>query len=106
MPPRLNHLEFLALLALARLGDDANAGSVRGDIAARGGRRASVAGVYAALDHLVALRLAHAWWADPRPEPGGRARRHYRLTPAGLGWLERERARTAALWRGIPRAEG
>ena len=101
----LNHLEFLTLLALARLGDEANAGSVRADIASSGGRRASVAGVYAALDRLVELRLARGWLSDPRPEPGGRARRHYRLTTAGQAWLQRERARTAALWRGIPTAE-
>ncbi|HEY7475465.1 MAG TPA: hypothetical protein VH679_10670 [Vicinamibacterales bacterium] len=102
---RLNHLEFLALLALARLGEEANAGSVRTDIASIGGRRASVAGVYAALDRLVELRLARPWLSDPRPEPGGRARRHYRLTPAGQAWLERERTRTAALWRGVPTAQ-
>ena len=104
MPARLNHLEFLTLLALARLGDDANASSVRADIATIGGRRASVAGVYAALDRLVALRLARSWLTDPRPEPGGRARRHYHLTPAGLSWLQREQARTTALWRGVPTA--
>ncbi len=104
MPAHLNHLEFLTLLALGRLGDAANAGSVRADIAATGGRRASVAGVYAALDRLVSLRLARSWLSDPRPEPGGRARRHYELTPAGLVWLQREHARTAALWRGVPTA--
>jgi DNA-binding PadR family transcriptional regulator len=104
MPTRLNHLEFLTLLALARLGDEANAGSVRADIAKTGGRRASVAGVYAALDRLVSLRLARSWLADPRPEPGGRARRHYHVTPSGLAWLQREHQRTTALWRGVPTA--
>jgi DNA-binding PadR family transcriptional regulator len=52
----------------------------------------------------VALRLARSWLTDPRPEPGGRARRHYHLTPAGLSWLQREHARTTALWRGVPTA--
>lgn len=99
---RLNHVEFLALLALARLGDEAHAGSVRADIAAQGGRRVSVAGVYAALDRLVEARLARPWLADPRPEPGGRARRHYRVTPDGLGWLKYQHARTQTQWRGVP----
>ena len=101
MVARLNQVELLSLLALARLGDDAHAGSVRADILAAGGRRTSVAAVYAALERLVQLRLARAWLADPRPEPGGRARRHFTLTPAGVTWLRDERARTRLMWRGV-----
>ena len=98
---RLNQLECLVLLALARLGEEANAGNVRADVTESGRRAPSVAGTYAALERLVAARLARVWLSDPRPEPGGRARRHYAITPAGLTWLRDERARVETAWRDV-----
>lgn len=102
---RVTDTELRTLIALARLGEDANAGSIRQSIMIAG-KRVSVAGIYAALDRLVALRLAAAWRSDPRPEPGGRGRWHYRLTADGRAWLRRARAEHEALWHDVPTGGG
>jgi DNA-binding PadR family transcriptional regulator len=103
MPLRkpLTPLELLAIVAVSRLGDDAYAVPIRREVHAMSGRTPSVASVYAALDRLDRLGLAAAWLSDPLPERGGRARRHYRLTPAGREFVRRERERALRMWRGV-----
>jgi len=64
-------------------------------------RDVSLAGVYAALDRLEYLGLTRAWLSTPRPERGGRARRHYAITAAGRTRLGREHAQTLRMWRGV-----
>ena len=95
-------LEVQTLIALASLGDDAYGVTVQNEIRSRTGRSASVAACYAALERLARLGLAEAWSSPPRPERGGRARRHYRLTRAGRDAIRQEREATDRLWRGIP----
>ena len=83
MAQTLSQLEVLALLALARLGDDAYGVTVREEIATVTGRDVSMAAIYAALDRLERSGLVRPWQSEPRPERGGRARRHFALTAAG-----------------------
>lgn len=97
----LTPLEVLTLLALARLGGDAYAVPIREDIRRFAGRAASVATIYGALDRLHQLGLTRPHLADPRPERGGRARRHYALTAPGRDRLRRERERALALWADV-----
>jgi DNA-binding PadR family transcriptional regulator len=97
----LTQLELLALVSLARLGDDAYGVTVQEDIAAVTGRDVSMAAVYAALDRLERQGLARPWHSDPRPERGGRARRHFELTAAGRGALRIERAVMTRMWQGV-----
>ena len=97
----LNRLDLLALLALTRLGDDAYGVTVTDDISATTGRDVSMAAVYAALDRIERAGLVRAWQSEPRPERGGRARRHFALTAAGRVALRDERALMAKMWRGV-----
>jgi PadR family transcriptional regulator PadR len=97
----LNRLDVLALLALARLGEDAYGVAVCEDISAITGRDVSVAAVYVALDRLERRGLVKAWSSDPRPERGGRSRRYFAPTEAGLTALRAERALMARMWRGV-----
>jgi DNA-binding PadR family transcriptional regulator len=101
MPMTLTKLELLALLALAKLGQDAYGVNTRHEIAAMTGRDISMAAVYVALDRLERLGLARAWQSEPRPERGGRSRRQFAITPAGLGALRAERAAMTKMWRGV-----
>jgi len=97
----LNRLDVLALLALERLGEDAYGVAVCDDISATTGRDVSIAAVYVALDRLERRGLVRAWSSAPRPERGGRSRRHFAPTEAGLTALRAERALIARMWRGV-----
>jgi DNA-binding PadR family transcriptional regulator len=40
--------------------------------------------------------------SEPRPQPGGRARRTFALTDDGRAVVRRERASAMRMWRGVP----
>lgn len=101
MPRALDRLELLALQAVVRLGADAYGVAVCDDITTVTGRDVSVAAVYTALERLVARGLVRAWHSDPKPERGGRARRHFEPTAAGHAALRAERALMTRMWRGV-----
>ena len=87
----LNRIELLTLLAMLRLGDKAYGVTIYEEIQRIAGTDVSMAGVYSAVDRLERRGLVRPWRSEPRPERGGRARRHYDLTDAG-----RELVRQAA----------
>jgi PadR family transcriptional regulator, regulatory protein PadR len=92
----LGEFEICVLLAIAALGDEAYGIRVRNEIQARTGRRVAIGAVYATLARLGDKGLARFRLDDPLPMPGGRARKCFRLTPAGTRALE---ASTAVLTR-------
>jgi len=101
MTQHLSRLELLALVALARLGDDGYGVTVQQEIATVTGREVSMAAIYAALDRLERGGLVRPWQSEPRPERGGRARRHFALTPPGRAALRAERAMMTRMWQGV-----
>ena len=98
--------DLLVLIALARLGDDAYAVTIRQEIGDCAGRQVSLAAMYAALERLERRQVAEAWLSDPVPERGGRARRQYRLTARGRDVVRREREMALAMWSGVTIAPG
>jgi len=105
--PALSSLELLALLALARLRDEAYGVTVQQDISRVIGREVSMAAVYAALDRLERQGLVRPWQSAPRPERGGRTRRHFALSRAGHAALRAERATMSRMWHDVTlRGEG
>ena len=101
MAQNLSRLELLALVALARLGDDGYGVTVQQEIATVTGREVSMAAIYAALDRLERGGLVRPWQSEPRPERGGRARRHFALTAAARAALRTERAIMTRMWQGV-----
>lgn len=101
MAPLLSRLEILVLLALARLGDDGYGVTVQQAIAAGTGRDVSMAAVYVALERLERQGLTRTRISEPRPERGGRSRRHHILTAAGKAALRHEQAVMTEMWRGV-----
>lgn len=99
----LAQFELFVLLAIAHLEDEAYGVEIRQEIESRSGREASIGAVYAALGRLGDKGLVSATVSAPRAVPGGRARKYFRLTPAG----ERERSAATAMLRrmmeGFPR---
>jgi PadR family transcriptional regulator PadR len=80
----LGEFEQLVLLALLRLGRDAYGASVTLEIEAQSGRVVSVAAVHTTLDRLEQKGLTRSRLGDPTPQRGGKKKRHYEVTPAGV----------------------
>lgn len=98
----LGELEQILLLALLRLGGESYGASVRAEILKTTGRSITPGAIYPTLDRLEARGLLRSALGDPKPERGGRARREFRLTAAGLRELQRSWRQTAALGAGLP----
>jgi DNA-binding PadR family transcriptional regulator len=90
-PQRLGEVEQLVLLAVLRLGEDAYAVPVRDLIAREGGVRLTRGSIYITLDRLEVKGLVESWFGDPTGQPGGKARRLFRVRPAGLAALRAAR---------------
>jgi len=97
----LGEFEQMVLLAVARLEGDAYGMSIVQELSETTGTEPAVASVYAALDRLERGGLVASSVGSPTPERGGRAKRFFRLVPAGADALVRSRAALAALWRDL-----
>lgn len=97
---RIGEFEELVLLCVRQLGEEANGVTIQGLLAADAGRDVTLGAIYAALDRAHRKGLADSWLADPTPVPGGRAKRHYRLTAAGARAIEESRRVRELLWSG------
>jgi PadR family transcriptional regulator PadR len=85
----LGELEQLVMLATLRLGDEAYAVSIRDEIETQTGISLNRGSVYVALDRLDRKGLLVSAFGDPTPERGGKAKRCFKLTPAGRKALAR-----------------
>lgn len=103
MADTLGTFEQAVLLAIVRLGEDAYGRAIMTEVRERLDREVAAGAVHATLERLERKRLVHSSLDDGTPIRGGRARRYYRLQPAGARALEHAREAVHALWRGIPR---
>lgn len=94
-------LELTALLTVARLGDDAYGAAVRREMSALDQREYSVGAIYTTLQRLEDKGLLRSWTSEPRPERGGRSRRHFALTRSGAAACRAAKIRHQRLWRGV-----
>jgi PadR family transcriptional regulator len=97
----LGDLEHLVLLALVRLGDESYGVPILEEIGGRTGRSMSRAAVYIALRRLEAKGLLRSRLGDATPERGGRAKRYFRITAAGLRQLQASHAALVSMWQHI-----
>jgi DNA-binding PadR family transcriptional regulator len=97
----LNEVDQLVLLALVRLGSGAYGVTIRTEIESRSGKSVSMAAVYSALDRLERRGLAESWLSDPKPERGGRAKKHFKIKAAGAAELRAARGVIAKMWEGL-----
>ena len=94
-PASLDQFELLVLLAAIRLGtDEAYTVSIADAIQQRTGRSVRRANVYTTLQRLEVKRLVSTRLGDPRPERGGKPRRHVTVLASGLAAV---RAATGAI---------
>ncbi len=97
--PDLGDMEHLVLLAILRLGKEAYGIPILDEVSARSRRDISRATVYVALKRLEQKGLVTSRLGDSTPERGGRAKRYFKLRPAGLKALRESRAMFLDLWR-------
>ena len=97
----LGEFELVVLLATLRLGDEAYAIPIREEIDRRTGRHVARGALYTALERLEDKRYLRSRLSDPLPERGGRSRRYYTVTPAGLAAVRASRASLLNLWQGL-----
>jgi PadR family transcriptional regulator PadR len=102
----LGNFELMILLAIMRIGDEAYGVPISDEIEATTGRPVVLGSVYAALERLEGRGLVTSWLGEPRAERGGRAPRHFRITPSGLREVRAAQKALTTLWRGLPQLEG
>jgi PadR family transcriptional regulator PadR len=98
----LGEMELMVLLAVVRLGDDAYGVPISKELLALAGREIALGSIYAALDRIERKGFVASVLGDPTPERGGRAKRYFRVTPAGIQALKTTRKALTSLWSGIP----
>jgi len=97
----LGEFEQIVLLAIVRLGDTAYGSTIREEIEDRTSRSVAIGALYTALDRLERKGYVSSSMSDPTPQRGGRAKRYYRLRPAGAAALRRSRETLARMWAGV-----
>ncbi|MEZ5317421.1 MAG: helix-turn-helix transcriptional regulator [Vicinamibacterales bacterium] len=88
---RLGEVEQLVLLAVLRLEGQAYAVPIRELIARDAAVTLSRGSIYITLDRLEEKKLVESRFSEPTGEPGGKARRLFRIRPAGLAALRSAR---------------
>jgi PadR family transcriptional regulator, regulatory protein PadR len=98
---RLGEFEQLVLLAVARLGEDGYGTTIRRELERRASRAVTVGALYATLERLELKGLVRTREGEPTARRGGRAKRYYALTAAGVAALQDARRALERMWEGL-----
>jgi|SRR5205809_1592422 len=102
----LGNFELMLLLALLRLREHAYGVTIAQELEEQTGREVVVASVYAALERLQERGLVTSSVGESTPERGGRAKRYFRITAAGIEDLRDAQRCLMKLWKGLPELKG
>src|SRR5258708_1229087 len=97
----LGGFEFMVLVALLRLDEQAYGVTIRQELEARTGRPVSIGAVYSSVNCLEAKGYVRSRFGDPTPERGGRSKRFFRVTKAGEAAVKRSYEATRRLVAGL-----
>ena len=98
----LTRVEELLLLTVWRLQQDAYGLAIRHAVSGLLGKKVSVGAVYVPLERLARKGLLDSWESEPTARRGGRRKRFYKLTPAGMAALNAVKQLHDAAWSGLP----
>lgn len=101
----LGEFEQVVLLAVLRQDNEGYGMSIRREIEESVGRDVTIGAVYATLDRLERKGFVRSREGEATPERGGRARKHFALTPDGAAALRTARAMMNRLWEGVDPGE-
>jgi len=102
----LGHFELLVMLALLRHGEEAYGVPIARAIELGTGKPVILASVYNTLERLEEKGFVSSTFGQPTRERGGRAKRYFSITTAGLREVRAAKKALTVLWRGIPVHEG
>ncbi len=97
----VGEFEQMVLLAILHTGEEAYAVTVRRELEERLGRSFSRGALYTALERLESKGLVRSRMGEPSPTRGGRAKRFYTVTAAGIRALRSSRDSMQKLWQGL-----
>jgi PadR family transcriptional regulator PadR len=97
----IGQFEQAVLVALIRLGKDAYGRAILNEVQTRLNRDVSAGAVYATLERLEAKELVSSTLAPGTAIRGGRARRYFAPTGAGVRALNNAKSATDRMWRGL-----
>jgi DNA-binding PadR family transcriptional regulator len=102
----LGEFELMIILAVIHLGEEAYGVPISRELERLRGKDVSVGSVYAALERLESKGLVASSLGDPTPERGGKAKRYFRITKAGLRQVHETRRTLSKLWKKLPERKG
>ena len=97
----LGEFEQVVILAIMRLKDNAYGVTIRTEIAARTDRRPTAGALFTTLDRLEDKGLLTSQFGDPTPRRGGRAKRYFSVTGAGVAAVVRAQRSYQRLLKGL-----
>ena len=98
----LTDFEIMILLAILRIGDEAYGVPIAREIETTTGRVVQLPAIYAALERLQGQQLVESRLGEATAQRGGRAKKYFSLTPAGIGSVRDTRRALTALWARLP----
>jgi PadR family transcriptional regulator len=102
----LGHFELLVLLAVIREGDEAYGVPIADAITQSTGKSVILASVYNTLERLEEKGFVRSTMGQPTAQRGGRSKRYFAITSAGLREVKAAKKALTVLWRGVPVHEG
>jgi PadR family transcriptional regulator, regulatory protein PadR len=102
----LGELELMILLAVIYLGEEAYGVPITRELEKHRRRVVSVGSVYATLERLEGKGLISSSLGEATAERGGKAKKYFRITKAGLKKVQENRRVLTDLWRAIPELKG
>jgi PadR family transcriptional regulator PadR len=99
-PLYLGEFEYAVLLAILQL-DDPYAVPIRALLEERTGRPVARGALYTALERLEAKGCVRSRMGDPTDDRGGKPRRYFTVTPAGMRAIRTTHGAFANLTRGL-----
>ena len=100
-PIYLGEFEYAVLLAILHIDEGAYAVPVRELIEERTGRPVARGALYTGLNRLEAKGCLKSRMGDPSEERGGKARRYYAVTPAGLKAIRATHDAMSSMTKGL-----
>lgn len=97
----LGEFEVVVLMATLHLGDDAYGSAIRDEIERRSGRAVSRGSVYITLDRLEDKGLLASKFGGSTPSRGGRPKRLFRVSAAGLKAVRHSLSLLARMHKGL-----
>jgi DNA-binding PadR family transcriptional regulator len=99
----LGEFEEVVLLSVAILADDAYGNSIKNEIKKRLARNPSIGALHASLGRLEEKGFLESREGETTPERGGRRKRYYKVTKAGVKAMQEVKDIRDGMWKSVPR---